>query len=276
VPELSNLNALIEGMTDLVEISLKPGVVLDIALPARPLFALVDPGQFESALFNLLLNANNAIEGDGKITVELEQAGDHQARLVISDDGRGMSKDILARAIEPFFTTREDQGGTGLGLSIVYGFMRQTGGNLQIESAAGQGTQVIVSLPLYVAEDPKQAQSPRGAALLVEDDPRTQAAVRALLEDLGFNVVSKANGPDAQTALYQTDFDLLLSDLELGGAIDGLALIGMAETHAPRMTSVLMSGKARDRTSTMAAPRYIEKPVTRAKLVDILAPPAGS
>lgn len=270
VPELVNLNSLIEGMTDLVEISLKPGVVLEISLPSPPLVALVDPGQFESALFNLLLNANNAIDECGKIRVALEKNDHQQARIVISDDGRGMSKDVLARAIEPFFTTRENQGGTGLGLSIVYGFMRQTGGNLQIESTLGQGTEVVVSLPMTVAERNEPRQTTRGTVLLVEDDPKTRAAVCTLLEGLGFDVVSKATGPDAHEALHQTNFDVLLSDLELGGDIDGLALIKLAKELSPKTKTLLMSGKTLGRRATSVQSKSIEKPVTQSKLVNSL------
>lgn len=270
VPELVNLNTLIEGMTDLVEISLKPNVALEISLPSPPLFALVDPGQFESALFNLLLNANNAIEDRGTIMVKLEQNDHQQARIMISDDGKGMTKDVLARAIEPFFTTREDQGGTGLGLSIVYGFMRQTGGNLQIDSAFDCGTQVVVSLPLAVADVDSKERTPRGRALLVEDDPKARSAVCRLLENLGFEVVSEATGPGARAALHQINFNLLLSDFELGGDIDGLALINLAKKLSPSTQTILMSGKTHGRQATSVQSKFIEKPVTQDKLVDLL------
>ncbi len=119
MPELVNLNTLVAGMTDLVEISLKPEVVLDVSQSTQRLTALVDPGQLESALFNLLLNVNNAIQTSGTIKVHLAQSGPDYTSIVVEDNGPGMPSDLLARAIAPFFTTRADMGGTGLGLSIV-------------------------------------------------------------------------------------------------------------------------------------------------------------
>ena len=110
-----NLNTLVAGMTDLVEISLKPEVVLDVSQSTQPLTALVDPGQLEAAL----LNVNNAIQTSGTIKVHLAQSGPDYTSIVVEDNGPGMPSDLLARAIAPFFTTRADMGGTGLGLSIV-------------------------------------------------------------------------------------------------------------------------------------------------------------
>ena len=269
-PELVNLNTLIEGMADLVEISLKPDVVLDISLPEAPLHALVDPGQFESALFNLLLNANNAIEGAGTIKVALE-SGDHdQARILIKDDGMGMSKDVLAHAIEPFFTTREGQGGTGLGLSIVYGFIHQTGGNLSIESTVGIGTEIEVSLPLALVEDQPKAVHTRGKVLLVEDDPKTRMVVDSLLKELGFDVATSATGPEARASLHLDKFDFLLSDLDLGCDINGLDLIDIAKNLSPSTKGVLMSGKFINKQALPDHATFIEKPITSEKLIGAL------
>jgi signal transduction histidine kinase/CheY-like chemotaxis protein len=270
-PELVNLNTLIEGMADLVEISLRPNVVLDISLPATPLHSLVDPGQFESALFNLLLNANNAIADAGTIRVTLEQSGDDQARILIQDDGKGMSKDVLAHAIEPFFTTREHEGGTGLGLSIVYGFIRQTGGNLNIESTVGKGTEIDVSLPLAREVDTPKAEPARGKVLLVEDDPKTRKVVGTLLKGLGFEVSTSTTGPDAQASLHQDEFDILLSDLDLGSDIDGLRLIDIAKAVSPSTKGILMSGKFLNQQALPDHATFIEKPITKDKLLDALA-----
>jgi signal transduction histidine kinase len=270
VPELVNLNSLIEGMAELVEISLKPGVVLDISLPATPLYCLVDPGQFESALFNLLLNANNAIADAGTICVTLQQGDGDHARILIKDDGKGMSKDVLAHAIEPFFTTREDQGGTGLGLSIVYGFIRQTGGNLSIESTVGKGTEIDVSLPLAPATDEPVNHHEGGKVLLVEDDPKTRNAVDTLLKGLGFDVAISATGSEAQASLHQEKFDILLSDMELGSDIDGLNLIGLAKKISPATKGFLMSGKSMNKQALPDHATFIEKPITKDKLVGAL------
>ena len=182
-----------------------------------------------------------------------------------------MSKDVLAHAIEPFYTTRQDQGGTGLGLSIVYGFMRQTGGNLHIESAVDLGTEVVLTLPLAsLTAGSVEKRGVRGKALLVEDDPETRAALHVLLETLGFDVTALSNGLDARTSLHQTKFDVLLSDLDLGGEIDGLGVIETARTLSPGTKAILMSGKSVNDISAHIEPTFIAKPVTHSKLLDAL------
>ena len=269
-PERVDLNTLIDGMADLMEISLKPDVTLDISLPTDALFVTVDPGQFESALFNLLLNANNAIECEGSIAVSLEQSDAEHARIVIKDSGKGMSKDVLAHAIEPFFTTREDQGGTGLGLSIVYGFILQTGGKMSIESTVDRGTEIEISLPLALTEVATNAKGVSGSALLVEDDPKTRESVRLLLQRLGFEVEVSATAPDAYALLNQNSFDVLLSDLDLGCDIGGLELIDIANKVSPLTKSILMSGKFLSKHALPHDAKFLQKPITQAKLVEAL------
>ena len=269
-PEVVDLNVLIEGMVDLVEIGLKPNVQLDIALLASPLRVRVDPGQLESALLNLLLNANNAITGEGKIKVTLDQHGTDQARIIVEDDGHGMPREVLDRAIEPFFTTREGEGGTGLGLSIVYGFIRQTGGQLNIESEAGRGTQIEVLLPLAVIDKLQPHAPVANACLLVEDDPNTRASVRKLLVDLGYDVATSDTGHNAMALLQQNRFDLLLSDLDLGGSIDGLDLIKAAWRGPHNVKTIIMSGKSSAKKVVPDHTAFIEKPVTGDELAIIL------
>jgi signal transduction histidine kinase/CheY-like chemotaxis protein len=269
-PELVDLNTLIEGMADLVEIGLKPKVQLTISLPSKPLHVRADPGQLESALFNLLLNANNAIEEKGNISVTLDKHDTNQARIQIVDDGQGMASDVLDHAIEPFFTTREAEGGTGLGLSIVYGFIRQTGGYLNIESEVDQGTQIEVLLPLALADDVHSTPAHSRTSLLVEDDPNTRAAVRKLLQDLGYDVTTSDTGTTALSLLQDSCFDLLLSDLDLGGTIDGLELVDAAKRAHRDIKTVIMSGKSTAKESVSRHSIFIEKPVTSAKLLQSL------
>jgi signal transduction histidine kinase/CheY-like chemotaxis protein/HAMP domain-containing protein len=266
VPELVDLNTLVEGMTDLVEISLKTNVKLDISLAPTPLLVLVDPGQLESALFNLLLNANHAIENAGVIKVSLECSDPTQARIVIHDNGEGMSEDVLSRAIEPFFTTRSSQGGTGLGLSIVYGFIHQTGGNLNIVSAVGRGTQIEVTLPLAVQDNEIEKVDATKTSLLVEDDPQTRASVKGLLESLGYEVTAMATGQAALSSLSTKKFDLLLSDFDLGGEINGLQIVDAARKSSPSTKTIIMSGKPSSKSAVPLKTKFIEKPVTRDKL----------
>ena len=269
-PEVVDLNTLVEGMADLVEIGLKPNVQLDIALHTTPLHVRVDPGQLESALLNLLLNANNAVADVGKIKVTLDQHRTDQARILIEDDGHGMPVEVLDRAIEPFFTTREGEGGTGLGLSIVYGFIRQTGGQLHIESEAGRGTQIEVLLPLAAADEAQEHIPTANSCLLVEDDPKTRASVRKLLVEFGYNVTTSDTGPEAMILLQQNRFDLVFSDLDLGGAVDGLDLVEAAWRGPHKVKTIIMSGKSSAKKVVPDHTAFIEKPVTSNALAEAL------
>ncbi|MEN8873644.1 MAG: ATP-binding protein, partial [Pacificibacter sp.] len=269
-PELVDLNALIEGVIDLVEIGLKPNVQLDVSLPETSLQVRVDPGQLESALLNLLLNANNAVSDSGHIKVSLDQYEADQARILVVDDGHGMPLEVLDRAIEPFFTTREGEGGTGLGLSIVYGFIRQTGGYLNIESNVARGTQIEVLLPLAGADHEPHHLPFANACLLVEDDHRTRASVCQLLEGLGYDITVSETGEDALALLQQQCFDLLVSDLDLGGDIDGLELVERAWSAPHKVRTIIMSGKSSAKKVVPDYTAFIEKPVTCSALSAIL------
>lgn len=270
VPELVELNALVEGMAELVEISLKPDVKLEVSLAASPLNVLVDPGQLESALFNILLNANNAITSNGSIKISLNRRNATHAYILVEDDGHGMSEDVLARAIEPFYTTRSDAGGTGLGLSIVYGFIRQTGGDVTIESVPGRGTKIELSLPIAIEiySDPKLSVTK--TALLVEDDQKSCDHATALLEQLGYEVTSFATGEDAIKAAQLRPFDLVLSDFELAGELNGSDVLHSLVQSIPTIKPIMMSGKSAARTIARDGVSFIEKPVTVRKLVSAL------
>jgi signal transduction histidine kinase/CheY-like chemotaxis protein/HAMP domain-containing protein len=270
VPELVDLSILIEGMTDLVEISLKPNVKLDVRLTSEPLYVSVDPGQLESALFNILLNANNAIKDAGVIRVSLENHDSSHVRILIKDDGQGMTEEVLSRAIEPFYTTREEQGGTGLGLSIVYGFIRQTGGVLNIESVRGKGTDIEILLPRAKVRPIEVGIRGLKTALLVEDDPRTCAKVGSLLISLGLDVKESASGLDAISLLRANHFDLVLSDFDLGSDINGLDVIMVSREVSPSSKNIIMSGKLSRRTAVPSHTNFITKPVTSGKLLDAI------
>jgi signal transduction histidine kinase len=269
-PELVDLNALVAGMTDLVEISLKSEVTLDVSLSKTTLNVLVDPGQLESALFNLLLNANNAIAVSGTITVRLEQIGSDRALIIIEDNGEGMSPDVLTRAIEPFFTTRAAEGGTGLGLSIVYGFIRQTGGDITIESEQGQSTRIELTLPIAEAANKLTNVPATKSVLLVEDDPKASKIAANFLNTLGYVVTVCSSGEQALKTLGVTTFDVLLTDFELGGKIDGLALLDLVQKSAPQTALILMSGKLSAKEIVLVGPKFIAKPINQTSLTRAL------
>ena len=267
-PEVFDLNALVAGMVELVEIGLKPGVTLKVERAASPLLLKADPGQLESAIVNLVLNANNAIEAEGTINISLLQTPEDQAEITVTDTGQGMSLNVQKKAIEPFFTTRAARGGTGLGLSIVYGFINQSGGKLEIDSAEGQGTTVRISLPLA-----KETGTPRdsGIALVVDDSIADRRASANVLETLGYRTRLCATASDAFEQLEHGDFQLVISDFDLGNGADGLAVLDRAKRHAPKAERILVSGKASSGQFSAEGAVFIEKPVTGEKLTAVLA-----
>jgi len=263
-PEVFDLNSLVEGMIDLIEIGLKPGVTLDVTRADVPLNVRADPGQLESAVFNLALNANNAIEENGTIRLSLNKGAEGSAEIMVSDTGSGMPAHVRAKAIQPFFTTRAAEGGTGLGLSIVYGFINQSGGTLDIESQEGQGTCVTISLPL--APDfrvPLVGRSHR-RALLVDDNEVDRKTTAKVLEDLGFQAKACSTANEAIEAMNSNRFDLVVSDFDLGGASNGLDILTGAQNLQPHAQRVLISGKSSFGDQARGKAVFVEKPVTPA------------
>lgn len=239
-------------------------------LEPSPLNVLVDPGQLESALFNLLLNANNATSSNGSIKVHLEKRNGSHAGIIVEDDGHGMSATVLARAIEPFYTTRADVGGTGLSLSIVYGFIRQTGGDMTIQSVPRFGTKIEVMLPISLEKPSVKNKSVTKSALLVEDDQKSYDHATALLQQLGYQVTSFATGEEALKAAQLCSFNLVLSDFELGGGMNGNEVLKSLAQSIPSIKPIMMSGKSSAKTTAVEGVDFREKPVTLQKLATAL------
>jgi CheY-like chemotaxis protein len=203
-----------------------------------------DPGQFESAVLNLIVNARDAMSGSGRLTLATANLtspkdvdlppGDY-VLLSLSDTGAGMTSEVLARAFEPFFSTKEVGKGSGLGLSMVYGFAKQSGGTVRIASVPGAGTTVSLYLPrtdsMPAASDaPKGdlALTPHGSptVLVVEDNDEVRQTTAEVLTDLGYRVLVASNGPDALALLRQGKaVDLLLSDIVMPGGMSGINLV---------------------------------------------------
>jgi signal transduction histidine kinase/HAMP domain-containing protein len=236
-PETVDLPGLVDGIADLVGFALRDGVDLVIDAIDGPLPVLVDPGQLESAILNLCLNSGQAIEGTGQITLSVRREGD-LAVIEVADTGSGMSPEVLAHAMEPFFTARADGTGTGLGLAMVYGFIRQSGGDITISSAPGQGTSVRLSLPLHGA-------APRlvdlGTVLLVEDDPADRAAAQHLLQPMAQRLLVAGDAETARARLAEA-VDLLVTDLALCGRIEGWRLAEAALGRWPDLRALVVSG----------------------------------
>jgi len=237
MPERLDSAILVGGMSELLDRTLgeRIKVVTDLADDAWPVF--VDPHQLENAIVNLAVNARDAMDGQGTLTIqsrnmsmEANQVGDIRAGeylvIEVTDTGCGMTSEVKERAFEPFFTTKEVGKGTGLGLSQIFGFAHQSGGEVGIESAVGKGTTVSIYLPRTDAQVSNVRQHPAvhmrsedemtvpGARiLLVEDDPRVRTATVGALEDLGYEPVACSSGAEALALFDSMDFDLIISDV---------------------------------------------------------------
>ncbi|MDR3537192.1 MAG: CHASE3 domain-containing protein [Acetobacteraceae bacterium] len=229
--------------------------------------AMADAAQLESALLNLALNARDAMPGGGRLTIELgnrvldeEYARSHievtpgdYAMLAVSDTGHGMTPDVLARVFEPFFTTKPDGKGTGLGLAMVFGFVKQSGGHVNIYSEPGEGTTVRIYLPRAVnatVAAPQRSGAPitlpRGTAtvLVVEDEAAVREIACAILGDLGYHVLEATDGEDALRVFgaHAAAIDLLLTDVVLPGKVRGRELSERILAVRPAVRVLFMSG----------------------------------
>ncbi|WP_309645487.1 PAS domain S-box protein [Phenylobacterium sp.] len=282
--EVIDLNELIEQIQPLVRRAIDEGVALSLRRAPGAGMSRLDPAQFEAALLNLVVNAVDATDGRPGASVEIATTpvslgvgevagadpGDYIA-VSVTDTGAGMSPETLERAFEPFFTTKEVGKGTGLGLAQVYGFIKQVGGAVTIESQAGQGTTVILYLPAAesgarietIADVSIEGAWAGGArVLLVEDDAAVRAVTEGLLIDLGCQVTSEPDGPSAVARLGgQERFDLLISDIVMPGGMSGADLARVARTAHPDLPIILTTGYAGDRLDE--APDASSWPVLR-------------
>lgn len=265
-PETVELNSLLAGMIELVEIGLKADVKLRVQYSKTPLYVLADPGQLESTLLNLILNANNAIINRGNIEVRLELTSESEALAIIKDDGIGMPTDVRIRAIEPFFSTRGNEGGTGLGLSIVYGFIKQSGGNLEIESEEGKGTQIFVTLPVVQPNQIVVISQDELSALVIDDDVNVQKTVGSLLDDLNYKTSTCGSITEALSLMDLNSFELIISDFDLGAELNGEDFLQKAAQKQPEARRILMSGKSSLKDNYEGSNIFIEKPITLGKL----------
>ncbi|MBI1684266.1 response regulator [Caulobacter hibisci] len=228
-PVAVDLAELVSGMRELLLTTLGPQVRLDLAMEPDLPHALADANQIEMALLNLAVNARDAMPGGGALTIaarrqappaDIVAAPGDFLRLSVIDTGVGMDAATLARAVEPFFSTKGAGHGTGLGLSMVHGLAEQLGGKLRLESRPGQGARVDLWLPVAEAPalgDPAPAPAvghlASGAVLLVDDEALVRAATADMLVDLGYRVVQAASAADALSMLEDGfEPDLLVTD----------------------------------------------------------------
>jgi two-component system NtrC family sensor kinase len=250
-PTVSDLNRLVVEMGEMLTHSLRENIVLEFALDPQLWPVRVDADQLQIALINLAVNARDAMPDGGVLRIKSENiSSTNEVCLTVSDTGTGMSPEVAARVFEPFFTTKEVDKGTGLGLAQVHGFVHQLGGRLTLDSTPGQGTTVS----LFFSRSPEQLedtnarvqplpQMPAGLSVLVVDDnPDIAALATAALEEQGCTTQQAHTGAEAMKILREASFDVLLTDIVMPGAIDGIALAKTAKAAAPEMVTVLMTG----------------------------------
>ncbi len=286
------VGALVHGMSQLLSRSLTERIAIRLELPAARIHALVDPHQLESALLNLAINARDAMPDGGVLTIAVSRrhVSGGLARLVevppgdyvqfdVSDTGIGIAPELLPRLFEPFFTTKAFGAGSGLGLAMVYGFIRQSGGNIRILSTPGKGTNVRFIVPQTDAPPPPPAPLRQPAAsaanasrlvLLVEDETEVRKVIRQQLIELGHPVLEAGNGIEAQAMLEAVDdIALLVSDTVMPG-LGGRELAAAARRLRPRLPILLITGYATGETGTAADIPTLRKPFDRAALASAI------
>ncbi|MCK6374299.1 MAG: PAS-domain containing protein [Zoogloea sp.] len=265
-PSPVEVGALVHGMTQLLSRSLTERVAIHLELPTEKLYALVDPHQLENALLNLAINARDAMPDGGELRIAVARrhvstslallvevpAGEY-VQFDVSDTGTGIPPELLPRLFEPFFTTKAFGTGSGLGLAMVYGFIRQSGGNIRILSTPGKGTNVRFIVPMTDTPAAAPAVPPPETidlaaksrlVLLVEDEPEVRKVIRQQLTELGFPVIEAANGFEARAMLEAVeDIALLVSDTVMP-AMGGRELAAAARTLRPTLPILLITGYA--------------------------------
>jgi signal transduction histidine kinase len=262
-PLTVDLNVLIADFAPLLRQAVGEAVSIDLSLATEPLPAHLDAAQFESALLNLAVNARDAMEGGGVLSVATKTVGgdDPKVLVVVRDTGQGMDAEVASRIFEPFFTTKEIGKGSGLGLSQVYGFVRQSGGEVSVSSAPGKGAVFEIYLPLSraalsqrgVSDETPEAVRGTERVLVVEDDPAVLAMAVETLEGLGYQVTTADTAAAAMKRLKSRKaFDMLFSDVVMPGGVNGVELAHAALKERPGLKVLLTSGYVGDEAASWA------------------------
>lgn len=269
-PEVTDPNRLVAGMSDLFRHSLGADIQLETVLSGGVWRIHVDQNQLESVLLNLAVNARDAMEGGGRLTIETQNAHldkryvarelgitpGQYVMIGVTDTGSGMAPDVLAKAFDPFFTTKEVGKGTGLGLSQVYGFIKQSGGHTKIYSEIGHGTSVKIYLPRYMGDAVDGGDTDRLAdlpnndgrelILVVDDEDLVRQFSATALADLGYRVLEAGNAQGAlATLLDRPDVDLLFTDIVMP-EMNGRKLVDLVREKRPELPVIYTTGYTRN------------------------------
>ena len=267
-PKPTDVNRLVVGMEELIRRTVGPQISLDVVTAGGLWSTLIDAPQLENALLNLCINARDAMPDGGRITIETankwldDRAASERdlppgqyLSVCVTDTGAGMTPDVIAQAFDPFFTTKPMGQGTGLGLSMVYGFVRQSGGQVHIYSEVGHGTTMCLYLPRhYASEDDRlaaasPAEEAPGAAgetvMVVDDEPTIRMLLADVLNGQGYTTVEAEEGATALRIL-QSDarIDLLITDVGLPGGMNGRQLADAARVTRPDLKVLFITGYA--------------------------------
>jgi PAS domain S-box-containing protein len=291
-PEVVEIAALLDSMHTLLQRTLGENIEVFIDTAAGSGHASrVDRAQLENAVLNLALNARDAMQGGGKLTVaarwlpssEVESldAPHGCIRLCVCDTGSGMSAEIVAQAVDPFFTTKKAGHGSGLGLSMVYGFVQQSGGAFRILSEPGEGTTVEIDLPCVrgeaepLDEGGLDQAAPGGGGeliLVVEDDASVRALTAKVLEGLGYRVLTAEDGRSGLALLKERDdLDLLITDVVMPGGMDGFELADQSSLLRPELPVMLFSGHPLDKGDSGERERWLDQLLQKPYRSDELA-----
>jgi PAS domain S-box-containing protein len=267
-PRPVDVNRLVSGMEELVRRTVGPQVQLEIVEASSLWTTHIDAHQLENALLNLCINARDAMPGGGRLTIETankwfddRSAAEQDLKpgqyisLCVTDTGTGMSRDVIAKAFEPFFTTKPLGQGTGLGLSMIYGFVRQSGGQVRIYSELGQGTTMCLYLPRHHAEPSAEPIAPALEAklpasqgevvLVIDDEPTVRMLVGEVLAEGGYTAIEASDGPSGLRILdSDTRIDLLITDVGLPGGLNGRQVADAARMLRPELKVMFITGYA--------------------------------
>ena len=267
-PKPTDVNRLVAGMEELIRRTIGPAIRLEVAGAADLWPTLADPSQLDNALLNLCINARDAMPDGGRLRIgtrncrldaaaaaEREVPPGEYVLLEVADTGTGMSPDVVRRAFDPFFTTKPIGLGTGLGLSMIYGFARQSGGQVHILSAPGEGTTMRLLLPRCPAlaeqagAPARPAQAPRAGdgetVLVVDDEPTVRMLVGEVLQDLGYTAIEAEDGASGLRVLQSgTRVDLLVTDVGLPGGMNGRQVADAGRAIRPDLKVLFITGYA--------------------------------
>ena len=252
-PETRSVNNLVSGFESVLRRAVSAAIEFEVHLEPEICATVIDSARFESALLNLVVNARDAMPDGGRICIETANielkerdvnglAPGSYVKVTVSDTGTGMSPETAQRAFEPFYTTKEVGKGTGLGLSQVYGFIKQSGGEVKIRTAPGEGTAIAIYLPAAPGQDAPAQQDSTEMVLIVEDEPDLMDVASALYISMGYEVLTASSAQEALALLSSRRIDILFTDVIMPNGMNGVELATYARGHYPDIKIILASG----------------------------------